>query len=81
MLTNIASAGDEQRDYIALGLLMVRLMEIGTSLTDPDTVNLKHPEKWNKDITEFLDKTTRYLGESLLEVDDIQFTCMQLLIL
>ena len=68
MLNDVASLGVEQEDYRALGRLMVRLMERGTSMVDPSAVILKNPNAWNKGITGFLSKTTHLSGESLLKV-------------
>ncbi len=69
MLSNVASSGNEQQDFRALGLLMVRLMELGTSLQTPELVELQHPELWNNNITSFLRKTTHCSAENLLKVD------------
>lgn len=69
MLSNVASSGNEQQDFRALGLLMVRLMELGTSLQTPELVELQHPELWNNNITSFLRKTTHCPAENLLKVD------------
>ena len=68
MLNNVASSGNEQQDCRALGLLMVRLMEHGTSLQNPDLGELQHPELWNDNITSFLQKTTHCSAEILLKV-------------
>lgn len=68
MLKAVASSGNEQEDFRALGLLMVRLMEFGTSLQDPDLLELRRPEEWDKQIVSFLKKTGHCSGEVLQQV-------------
>ncbi len=71
MLSDVASAGVEKQDLRDLGLLMIRLMELGTSLTNPKSLELQAPEKWKDQIKIFLRKTQECSGETLLQVRGI----------
>ena len=47
---------------------MIRLMELGTSLKDPDTLKLEHPEHWDKEIKLFVQATETTSIEELRKV-------------
>ena len=72
------SKGDErllrgkQQDFRALGLLMVQLMEWGTSLRSPDSFTLQDPNKWEEPIKSFLQKTQPATGEELQKVNQMR---------
>ena len=68
VLANTTSTKNEQKDYRALGLLMVRLMEFGTSLRNPDSLVLENPEAWSESIKAFVRETTQTQGSSLQKV-------------
>ena len=68
MLEGISSDTQTQDDYKALGLLMVRLMEPGTSHTNPDTLELREPQKWDSAIKSFLRETALSAGDKLRAV-------------
>lgn len=68
MVNHIPRLGNEQRDYKALGVLMVRLMERGTNLEHPDSLELQHPERWDDSIKQFLQETSHSNGEELQKV-------------
>ena len=68
MLRGVPKSGNEQKDFRSLGLLMVRLMERSTSLDNSDSLELKHPEKWDDPIKSFLNGTARLPGEALQDV-------------
>ncbi|KAL2048941.1 hypothetical protein ABVK25_010794 [Lepraria finkii] len=65
MLKGTDSSQNEQKDFQALGLLMIRLMELGTSLQHPDSIELRKPEEWDEEIKDFLNKTTQSPGDVL----------------
>lgn len=56
---------NDTRDAKAVGLVMMHLMEPGTSLLRPDTVNVQHPERWTGSMRDFLGATQTDLLESL----------------
>ena len=56
------------QDFRALGLLMVQLMDLRTSLRDPNTLQLQEPGNWNDDIKSFLTGTAQSSGETLQKV-------------
>ena len=68
MLKGAPSNGNEQHDLRALGLLMFQLMELHTSLQDPNTVELQQPEKWDPEIKNFLSDTAESSGQELQKV-------------
>lgn len=76
MLEAVSSVGNEQKDIRALGLLMIRLMELGTSLESPDLLELKKPETWNDDIKDFLSRTIKYPGDTLKDVRYLPFAIL-----
>ena len=45
MLKHTAKTENEQEDFRALGLLMIQLMELGTSLRTPSSFILEDPDK------------------------------------
>ena len=71
MLKGTDSSQNEQEDFQALGLLMIRLMEKGTSLQHPDSIELRKPEEWDEEIKDFLNKTTYSPGDVLQKVQDL----------
>ena len=66
------SIGNQQMDVRALGYLMVRLMELGTSLMDPQSLELKHPDRWDGATRTFLAKTEHSSADDLLKVANLQ---------
>ncbi|KAL2049561.1 hypothetical protein ABVK25_010140 [Lepraria finkii] len=68
MLRGAVSSHHEQEDLRALGLLMVQLMELDTSLQAPDSLELKNPDIWDEQIVKFLKKTASCSRETLQEV-------------
>ncbi len=67
MLSDFTSVGSDYRDFRKLGFLMV-LMELGTSLTAPESFELQAPEKWKDQIKSFLHKTKDCSRETLQQV-------------
>ena len=57
MLKNTEKTEDERQDFQALGLLMIQLMELGTSLRSPTSLTLQDPDEWEEPIKDFLRKT------------------------
>ena len=53
------SVGNEQKDLRDLGLLMVRLMELGTSLKNPGSLGLLYLKRWDEATKYFLESTAR----------------------
>ena len=68
MLKHTAKTQNEQQDFQALGLLMVHLMELGTSLRSPESFTLQNPDKWEEPIKNFLQKTQQSTGDQLEKV-------------
>ena len=71
MLKHIGKTENEQQDFRALGLLMVQLMELGTSLRSPNSFILQHPDKWEEPIKDFLRKTQNAVGDELQKVKQV----------
>lgn len=69
MLTKDWKADGEKRDIQAVGLMMMRLMEPSTSMNDPHTLDLAHPEKWDAAIIYFLKKTANSECQNLIQVN------------
>lgn len=67
MLANL-SVTQEQKDIHALGLVMVQLMELSTSISNPESLCLQNPEKWDQGIKIFLEKTAISSREDLEKV-------------
>lgn len=65
---SIASNQNEQQDSCAVGLLMVHLMELGTSLESPGSFILQDPDKWEESIKNFLQETQHATGDNLVKV-------------
>ncbi|KAI9753301.1 MAG: hypothetical protein M4579_005220 [Chaenotheca gracillima] len=59
---------DVSVDLRSLGLVMMRLMELGTSMKWPDDLELQHPENWSQEARSFLQKTKSSNCSSLLTV-------------
>lgn len=68
MLDDAKSLGNEKQDFRDMGLLALRLMELGTSLTKPGLFELQHPEEWGDGIKAFLRKTQDCSGETIQQV-------------
>ena len=68
MLTNLSATQAGQKDIHALGLVMMQLMELGTSLQNPESLILQHPEKWDQGIRRFLERTALSSCEDLEKV-------------
>ena len=59
----------KRQDLTTLGRLLFRLMELGTSLKDPETLVLVDPDAWDKEIKDFLQATST--GPSLLVLTQV----------
>jgi len=68
MLAGVVSTHSSHQDIRALGLLMIQLMEIGTSLKDPQTLELQDPGRWDENIKIFLRNTAVLEGKELRKV-------------
>ncbi|KAI9732150.1 MAG: hypothetical protein M1834_004246 [Cirrosporium novae-zelandiae] len=66
-MLNGKSVDDRRKDHRALGLIMVQLMEPRTHITDPTTLKLQHPERWDSQIRDFLMQTELATSRSLAE--------------
>jgi hypothetical protein len=56
-MISLPSNSNKQQDIQAVGLIMLELMEPGTSSVKVKSINLRDPQKWSKDATSFLRKT------------------------
>ena len=63
-----SASSQEQQDVRSLGLVMVEMMEPGTSLEDPNTLILKGLRPWSGEIKSFLKKTENAGIKDMLQV-------------
>ena len=68
MLQAATAPESKQEDVRALGLLMVRLMEIDTSLKAPRSLELQNPELWNTRTKDFMARTAHSALKELEKV-------------
>ena len=68
LLQNKSLSDGERSDLDSLGRMMIRLMEIETSLRSPQAQDLEKPELWKPSIRQFLGKTFNSTLRDLLAV-------------
>ena len=68
MVKPISSKETKTADIKAIGTLMMRMMELGTSLRHPRSLDLENPESWDDLIKDFLKGTATKAGQELLKV-------------
>ena len=69
MLQHQDKPAAKQQDLVAFGRLIFRLMELGTSLREPETTVLANPGVWDKEIKDFLQETSS--ASSLLVLNQV----------
>ena len=68
MLRREEAAGNEQKDFRALGLFLMQIKERETSLKDPNSLEPQKPDEWTDSLKDFLKKTAEASGQELQEV-------------
>lgn len=71
LLEHAATSEAKDRDIRDIGRLMLKLMELSTSLFDPESLTLRNPERWGGAIKNFLQITQTATSEDLRKVRDI----------
>jgi hypothetical protein len=59
-----------QSDLHNLGAMLVELMEPATSLATPGTINLKTPERWSKELKDFIQSSATANSNALAQVSN-----------
>ena len=61
-------ARDYTSDLRSLALMIVRLIEPGTSFRDPETLQAARPQEWDRNTLDFLDRASKHPVRVLLKV-------------
>ena len=69
VMRGVPAVGKEQTDIRALARLMIRFMEPGTNLIDPDSRELRDPDRWDETTKRFLERTDHSSSDELLKVN------------